>query len=156
MNYWNNLVPRERLLLVSAGTLILVAALFFFAIRPVMKAKASGAVAQVSALQDYENLRANIAGLSGKSATNIGTKPLTRNAVIQGVDKRKLELSRIQPETGGAFKIWFDQASSKQVFGFISDITGDHAAIVSAVQLSRKKDGTVSATLTFRPTGGAS
>jgi len=155
MNYWNNLVPRERLLLASAGTLLLVAALFFFAVRPVLQAKASGSIAQSSALQDYENLQANVSGLSATSTASIGTKPLTRNAVIQGVGTRNLELSRIQPEAGGAFKIWFDQATSQQVFGFVSDMTGNHAAVVAAVQLSRKKDGTVSATLTIRPVGGA-
>lgn len=152
MNYWNNLDARERLLLLVAGALIVVLAIFFLGVRPVLSAKTKAETAQSTALRDLEILQTNLPKLSGASAV-AGTQPLDRNSVIQSVQINNLELSRIQPENNGALKLWFDEATTPQLYKFISDVTGTYAATVSSVQITRKNNGKVGATLTFTPAG---
>jgi len=152
MSFWQNLSSRERMLLGGAAALVAILAIFFLGVRPVLNAKANAETAQTAALRDLEILQTNLPKLSGVSAST-GSQPFNRNAVMQNVQANSLELTRIQPESDGALKLWFDEATTPQLYKFMADVTGNYAAKITSVQISRKNNGKVSATLTLSPSG---
>lgn len=150
MNYWKSLDDRERLLLTIAGGLVFLLAIWFLAIRPVMSAKAKAETGQATALRDLEIVQANLPKLSAGPAVKAGSKPFNRNAVINLAKSHKLSISRVQPENDGSLKVWFDDARTPQVLKFMNAMTRDYAAAISIAQMTRKSNGKVSTTLTFR------
>ena len=151
MNYWKSLDDRERLLLMIAGALVFVLALWFLAFRPVMKAKAAAQTTQSMALRDLEIVQTNLPKLSGAQSAKTGSKPFNRNAVVNIAKSHKLAISRVQPENDGSLKVWFDDANTAQILKFMNVMTRDYAAAISIAQITRKNNGKVSTTLTFRP-----
>jgi len=151
MTYWNNLSGRERLLLGSALGLILILAIVFLLIRPVLSSKDSAERAQSNALRDLQTVQQGLPSLTGQAGVKTGTQPFNRNAVIQNVNRSGLELTRVQPESDGALKIWFEEAPAPQILKFLSDMQSAYAVKISDVQLTRKDGGTVSATITLKP-----
>lgn len=153
MNYWNNLAPRERWLLGSAVSLLLVMAILFLVVRPILDSKTKAERAQESAQSELALVQKNLSLLSGGGAVSTGTQPIDRNAIYQTAQSNGLEMSRFQPERDGAMKVWIEEASSPQIFKFISDTTSTYAATVSAAQITRKDGGKINVTITFRPLG---
>ncbi len=153
MSFWNGLDARERLLITIAGILLGVLALWFLGIRPVINAKADAKTAQTTALRDLEIVKSGLPKLGGGTAST-GTQAFDRNAVIRTAESAGLNLSRVQPENGGALKIWFDEASTSQIYKFLTDLTATYAVSVSSAQMTRKSSGTVNTTITLQPVGG--
>ena len=153
MSFWNNLEPRERLLLGGAATLFIIIGVFLLGIRPILSAKANATDSHNTAMRQLETLQAKLPAITQNAQSNRGTQAFNRNAVLQTVRGRSLDLSRIEPVGEGGLKIWFDEATSVQVFGFLNDLTSTYAAKVTSVQMSRKANGLISATLTIQSTG---
>lgn len=153
MNYWNNLAPRERWLLGGAVSLLLIMGLFFLVVNPILNSKTRAERAQESAQSDLVLIQKNLPLLSGGSSAVTGTETIDRNGIYTTAQSNGLEMSRFQPERDGAAKVWIEEATSAQVFKFVSDITSRYAATVSAAQITRKEDGKVNVTITFRPLG---
>ena len=151
MNFWNRLDGRERLLISIAGFLVAILALWFLGIRPIMSAKANALNAQTMAIRDLEIVQTNLPKLSGKSASATGTQTFDRSAVLRLAKANQLTVSRVQPENNGSLKFWFEDAPSTQIFKLMSELSSDYAVTIGAVQMSRKDNGTVSATLTLEP-----
>ncbi len=150
MNYWNNLDVRERWLVGTALGLVLMLAVVFLLVRPIMENKTKAERAQVNAQSDLALIQKHKGLLSGKS-TGSGTLKMDRNSLFQTAQANSLEMTRLNPEADGAMKVWFEESSSQQVYKFIVDTTSKYAATVSSAQFTRKKDGKVSVVLTFRP-----
>ncbi len=151
MNFWQNLAPRERLLIGIAAGLLAILALWFLAVRPVMTAHENAKTAQELALADLEIVQKGAVKLGGTSIGN--RQPFDRNAVIRTAQTQSLNLSRVQPENDGALKVWFEDAGSAQLYKFLSDITSGYAAEITNAQISRKNNGTVNAAITLKPIG---
>jgi len=151
MNFWHKLSMREQRLLGAAGVLLLIAAIIFLGIRPVLNAKSDAQRAQISAQKDLVTVRQGVQLLGGASTSSTGTQTFDRNAVLQMVQANGLTMSRIQPESSGALKLWFEEATSAKVFKFISDTVSTYAATVSSVQITRKQNGLINVTITLRP-----
>jgi len=152
MSFWQNLSGRERMLLGVAAALLAILATYFLGVRPVLSAKAKAEMAQTTALRDLESLQNNLPKLSGTTATT-GTTPFNRNNVIQLIQLNDLELARLQPENNGAIKLWFNEATTAQIYKLVADVTEQYAAKITSVQISRKSNGLVSATITISATG---
>jgi len=153
MEYWNNLAARERWLLGTALTLLTIMAVAFLVVRPVLDSKTRAERAHASAQSDLTLIQKNLPLLSGAGTLTTGTQPINRNALLRTAQANGLEMSRLQPENEGAIRVWFEEVTSQQVFKFVSDTTSTYAAMVSAAQITRKKDGKINVTLTFRPVG---
>jgi len=150
MKFWNGLDARERLLITIAGCLVLILAIWFLGVRPIMSAKSNAQTAQSMALRDLEIVQTNVSKLSSGSSVVSGTQPFDRNAVIQIAKTNNLNISRVQPENNGSLKVWFDEASSRQVFKFMSELTSEYAAQIAGVQMTRKDSGSINATITLK------
>ncbi len=150
MSFWNRLDARERLLITVAGCLLIILAIWFLGVRPIMAAKQNAQLAQSTALRNLEIVQTNIPKLSSSVSKTTGTQPFDRNAVIQIAKANGLNISRVQPENNGSLKVWFDETSSNQIFKFISELTSEYSVQVSGVQMTRKESGTINTTLTLK------
>jgi len=150
MSYWNNLEARERWLVGTALGLVLILAMVFLLIRPIMDGKSKAERAQINAQSDLALIQKHRSLLSGKT-TSTGTLKMDRNSLFQTARANNLEMTKLNPESDGAIKVWFEESSSQQVYKFIVDTTSQYAAVVSSAQFTRKKNGKVSVVLTFRP-----
>jgi len=78
MDYWKNLSDRERYLLGAMMALLLIFAIFFLGIRPVMASKTKAERAQVNAQSDLKLVQDNFSLLSGGATSTTGTQPIDR------------------------------------------------------------------------------
>lgn len=153
MDYWKNLSGRERWLMGIMISLLLIMAVVFLAVRPVLQSKIKAERAQTSAQSDLQLVKQNLSLLSGGATSTTGTQPIDRNGIYRMAQSNGLQMNKFQPERDGAMKVTFDDVSSQQVFKFVVDTTATYATTVSAAQITRKDEGKVNVTITFRPLG---
>lgn len=141
--------PRERAMVFGAAALIAIFVIWQFALKPVLTAKETAARNQSAAIRDYVIVRDGVSAISNNATRSAGA-PFDRTAVLSTARAINLSLSRLQPDSNGAIRIWLDDSQSTKVFAFLNTLTTDYAAQISRVQISRNDDGTVSAQITVQ------
>lgn len=137
------------MLAVMAGLLCL----FFvwqFAVKPAVDMRADAQRTQAAAMRDYNIVRAGAPALGSAAGKPSGTAAFDRSAIVTTAEREGLPISRLQNETGGAVKVWFEDLPSGQIYAFLNRVTKDYAVSVTGVQISRRADGEVSAQITLR------
>ncbi|WP_371395720.1 type II secretion system protein GspM [Fretibacter rubidus] len=151
MNYFVNLSRREQLLVITAGVLFAVFALWQFALSPVMTGKAQAESAHAHALRDMD-IVSRAAPLIGQTGVSKARADFDRAAAITQAGQAGLSITRVQPTPDGDIKIWFDESLSTDIYSFLSRLTRDYAVSIERADIKRKDGGFVSAQITLRST----
>ncbi len=146
MTFFPDRSPRERLLIAIMLGLALLMALWFLLLKPVMDAGTNAADDHRRAVRDYQVVQDGLPYL-GRVQTD--RQAFDRSALIRTARDMQINISRVQPENDGDIKIWFDDAQSQQVFGFLNKLLRTYDTEVEAAQFNRRPDGKVSAQITF-------
>ncbi len=149
-DYFKTRTPREQVLIAGLAGLMAFFAVWQFAVKPVLTMKSDAARAQTAALRDYNIVRSGAPLMAANSGTSAGAAPFDRSAIVTLAGASNMPISRLQNESGGALKVWFEDVDSGQVFAFLSGLTDGYAATIEGVQLSKRSDGRVSAQITLR------
>lgn len=149
MNYFKSRNPREQALILGMLALLFLFCLWQFVIAPISAMKTDSARARAAALRDYAIVTSGAPQIAAASASVSGTQAFNREAIVAAAAGQELTISRLQNEAGGSLKVWFEDVSSAQVYGFLSALTGDYAASIEGVQISRRNEGKVSAQITL-------
>lgn len=152
LDAYHALEPREKLLVRVAGVMLGLFFLWQFIISPVMDARQNAAQRQANALRDYAIVESGLPAVT-TSRFRGNRDPFSRLAVSQTAQAAQLTISRLEPVDGGAFKIWFEDVPSPQVFGFMQAVSTGYAVELSKVQINRGKNGQVNAQITLSPEG---
>jgi type II secretory pathway component PulM len=147
MTWFKAREPRERILLcVLAGLLVLFAAWFAMS----RESGPDGSSALESAQTDREFwLRAG-PKLNAGAATGARAE-FTRGALIESARKRGIDLSRVQPQSGGGLTVWVEDAATPAFYAVIQDIVTNYAVDVDTALITAAPAGGVNAQLTFTP-----
>ncbi len=147
MTWFNSREPRERVLLfVMAGLLILFAA--WFAIS--RESGPDGASALEAAQTDREFWLRAAPKLNDGAATGARAE-FTRGALIESARKRGIDLSRVQPQSGGGLTVWVEDAATPAFYAVIQDLVSNYAVDVDTALITAAPSGGVNAQLTFTP-----
>lgn len=147
MTWFKSREPRERVLLfILAGLLILFAAWFALS-------RESGPNGS-SALEAAQTDRAFWLRAAPKLKTGAATgarAEFTRGALIEAARKRGVDLSRVQPQSGGGLTVWVEDAATPSFYAVIQDLVTNYAVDVETALITAAPAGGVNAQLTLTP-----
>ncbi len=147
MTWFQSREPRERILLMLlAGLLVLFAGWFALT----RESGPNGATALEAAQTDREFWLRAAPKLNAGSAT--GTRAeFTRGALIEAARKRGMELSRVQPQSGGGLTLWVEDAATSSFYAVIEDLVTNYAVDVDTALITAASSRGVNAQLTLTP-----
>lgn len=145
MSWFQSREPRERVLLMIMGAMLMGFAGWFLMTR---EAGPSGQSELETAQIDRELwMRAapkmNVAGATGERAT------FTRGALIDVARKRGVELSRMQPQSAGGLTVWIEDVGTAEFYGVINDLIAGYNVDVENALISTTPEGVLNAQFTL-------
>jgi len=75
----------------------------------------------------------------------------TRGALNVMARKRGVNLSRVEPQSGGSLSVWIDDASTGALYGWIEDLVTGYSVEVDTAQMTTAPNGGINARLTLTP-----
>jgi type II secretory pathway component PulM len=147
MSWFKSREPRERiLLLVLAGLLVFFAAWFAMT----RDSGPDGSTALEAAQTDREFWLRAAPRLTASSTTGARAE-FTRGALIEAARKRSVNLSRVQPQSGGGLTVWVEDAATPSFYAVIQDLVTNYAVDVDTALITAAPAGGVNAQLTLTP-----
>ena len=147
MSWFKSREPRERiLLLVLAGLLVFFAAWFAMT----RDSGPNGSAALEAAQTDREFWLRAAPRLTASSTTGARAE-FTRGALIEAARKRSVNLSRVQPQSGGGLTVWVEDAATPSFYAVIQDLVTNYAVDVDTALITAAPAGGVNAQLTLTP-----
>lgn len=147
MTWFNSREPRERILLLILAGLLVVFMVWFAMTR---EGGPDGSSALEAAQTDREFWLRAAPKLNAGAST--GTRDdFTRGALIESARKRGVNLSRVQPQSGGGLTVWVEDASTPAFYGIIQDLVSTYSVEVESALITAAPSGGVNAQLTFTP-----
>lgn len=142
---WQERSEREKIMLAGLGGVLALVILFQFLWQPLMNFRASSA-------RSYEAARAVYAEVDADAvaAQALKARESTRTAVDRGslrsiitrtARAADLSLSRLEPDENGTLSVWFGEARSPKLHGWIASLYENHGIVVTKANLDRRDDG---------------
>lgn len=147
MTWFRAREPRERVLLMILAGLLFV----FFAWFAITRERGPTGAAELEAAQiDRELwLRASPRLVSGPASGP--RSEFTRGALVNLARKRGVNLSRVQPQSGGGLSIWVDDAATSSLYGLINELVSNYSIEVETALITTAVNGGINAQLTLVP-----
>lgn len=147
MTWFKSCEPRERILLmILAGLLALFIAWFAMT----RDSGPDGFTALDAAQTDREFWLRASPKLNAGVVTGARAE-FTRGALIEVAGKRGMNLSRVQPQSGGGVTVWVEDAATPLFYGVIQDLLTNYAVDVDSALITAAPSGGVNAQLTLTP-----
>lgn len=145
--WWDGREPRERLLLAVLSALVTVFLIIFAVVLPLQAASSA-------AKSDLDRAKSNLALVSRLSPTQGSTvgprAAFDRSVLITVARTQNVKLTRVQPDGDGSFSVWIDEAETRALYGFFSDLIGGYAVTLDRVVVSADANGRLSAQFTVQ------
>ena len=146
---FNELTPREKLMVIIMGVLITLFIVWQFIISPLLSYHNDAQAQRAKAQKDRAYIEQNISRL-GQGSTVGEKQDFSREALVRFSREAGIErLNRIQPQPNGDLKIWIDDVPGPVLYQFLSRIERTHATRITNAQVTRKESETVSAQISF-------
>ncbi len=116
---------------------------------PLMNTKAIARSQNAGALRDLEFVKTGITALAPDSMQS-RTK-FDQSVFVQKVRADGLTLSRLQPETNGALRVWLEGLASQQIYNLLQNLMQNYDVDISRIQINRRDDGRVDVQMTISP-----
>lgn len=150
MTAWlGNLNARERLLVMTAGLLLLFVVGWFLLVRPAINGQTAAENARASAMRDLDAVQSYLkaGGSSGASSKADFNRP----ALVAAAQRAGLSISRVQPDSGGGLRVWFEDVPAMSVYACLNELTSGYNVRVTSAQITRRSSGAVSAQILLTP-----
>lgn len=147
MTWFKSREPRERVLLLILAGLLVVFVSWFALTR---ESGPNGSTALEAAQTDREFWLRAAPKLNASTST--GTRAeFTRGALIEAARKRGMDLSRVQPQSGGGVTVWVEDAATQTFYSVIQDLLTNYAVDVESALITAAPSGGLNAQLTLTP-----
>ena len=154
MDKFNELTPREKLMVIIMGVLIILFVAWQFILSPLLNYHGDALNQQVKAQKDRAYIERNISRLGQSSAAgekiDFSREALLRLSRDAGIER----LNRIQPQPNGDLKIWIDDVTGPVLFQFLTRVERTHRTNITNTQITRKDTDFVSAQISFSMPSG--
>ncbi len=139
---------RERGLILVAGGLIVLFALWQFILAPSLSWASGAQENHDRAQRDHRLISQGVTQLTqGGGATN--KTAFNRAAVIKVANQTGVTLSRVEPGRNGALRIWLDDSRSANVYSFLVALDKRYKVDITRAQMTRREGNFVAAQFTF-------
>lgn len=144
---WDERELYEKLVMAGLGAAIVLAALFIFAIKPVLSAHSQAESQAAKAVRDYEIVSRAVPQLGkGPSA---GGAPFNRASLITAAQRQDIRLSRINPDNN-ALTVWIDDVETVKLYRLINTLMTQNGAELTRASITADDSGLLSAQLTLK------
>ncbi|MEP3890808.1 MAG: type II secretion system protein GspM [Hellea sp.] len=144
---WDERELYEKIVMVGLAAAMVLAALFIFAIKPVLSAHSQAELQASKAVRDYEIVSRALPQLGqGPSAT--GT-PFNRATLISAAQRQDIRLSRINPDND-ALTVWIDGVETVKLYRLINTLMTQNGAELTRASITADESGLLSAQLTLK------
>lgn len=147
MNWFQSREPRERVLLIILAALLTVFSAWFFLTR---ESGPSGQ-SELTAAQIDRELWLRAAPQLGTGASSTDRAEFTRGALIDVARRRGVDLSRMQPQSGGGLTVWIEDVGTAPLYGIINDLVAGYNVDVQTALITAGPNGMLSAQFTLNP-----
>jgi len=147
ITWFNSREPRERILLMLLGVLLLLFLTWF----ALSRERGPNGHDALEAAQTDRELWLRAAPKLSAGAVAGERSAFTRRTLIDSARKRSVDLSRVQPQSGGGLTVWVEDIGTGALFGLISDLVTQYAVEVETAVISTAPNGGLNAQLTLNP-----
>jgi len=144
---WDERELYEKIIMAALGAAIVLAALFLFAIKPVLSAHSTAEAQASKAVRDYEIVSRALPQL-GQGPASAGA-PFNRAALISAAQRQDIRLSRINPDND-ALTVWIDDVETAKLYRLINTLMTQNGAELSRASITADDNGLLSAQLTLK------
>jgi len=144
---WDERELYEKIIMAALGAAIVLAALFLFAIKPVLSAHSTAEAQASKAVRDYEIVSRALPQL-GQGPASAGA-PFNRAALISAAQRQDVRLSRINPDNE-ALTVWIDDVETAKLYRLINTLMTQNGAELSRASITADDNGLLSAQLTLK------
>ncbi len=157
MNFWNQLKPRERLLVGTAGVILIALILYLSVLEPFqnkVKSLEQRVAAQKSDVVWMQQAARELAVLRRQSP-GAGNKAQGRSLLVlvdQSAKRNKLggSLKRVEPDGAARVRVWLERAPFDEVVKWLSELENQYQLQVESAVFDRTDaPGLVNARLVF-------
>ncbi len=149
----NNLLqdrtPRERNLIYIMLVLCLLFAIWLLVYTPILNAKTQAQSQQENALRNHQIVKSGV-GYLGADKSQV-KKGLDQISFVQEARNAGLSLARIQPEPGGALRIWSEATSTAQLYTLLETLSDSYALEITRIQIDQRDGALVDVQMTLSP-----
>ncbi len=138
---------RERGLILLAGALIALFALWQFVISPSLSWAHSAQENHLRAQRDHTLISQGVARLNPTDAPS--KSAFNRAAVIEIANQTGVTLSRVEPGRNDALRIWLDDSRAANVYSFLTALDKHYKVDITHAQMTRREGNLVAAQFTF-------
>ena len=144
---WDERELYEKVIMAVLGVAIILAALFFIIVKPVITAHKTAEAQSSKAVRDYEIVSKALPQL-GQGTVNTSA-PFNRAALISAAQRQDIRLSRINPDND-SLTVWIDDVDTVKLYGFINTLMTQNGAELSRASITTDNNGLLSAQLTLK------
>ena len=144
---WDERELYEKLVMAGLGAAMVLAALFIFAIKPVLSAHSQAESQAAKAVRDYEIVSRAVPQL-GQGTAATGT-PFNRASLITAAQRQDIRLSRINPDDD-ALTVWIDDVETVKLYRLINTLMTQNGAELTRASITADDSGLLSAQLTLK------
>jgi general secretion pathway protein M len=159
--WWENMAPRERLLIAIAGVLTVIVVGWQFVLVPTMSARAEAearldeadrTLAQIQ--ENYVLKRAQGAANASQAQTVSGNIEVFKAAVTGSAGDIGLAIARLQGNDTTTVRLVFENSDPRLVFLWLEDIQAKHSAQVTRFNMEQAGNGLVRVNVDLVAGGG--
>jgi len=144
---WDERELYEKIVMAGLGVTIVLAALFFFAVKPVLTSHETAEAQATKAVRDYEIVSRAIPQLG--QGTTRPSIPFSRAALISAAQREDIRLSRINPDAE-SLTVWIDDVETVKLYSLINTLMTQNGAELSRASITADNNGLLSAQLTLK------
>ncbi len=144
---WDERELYEKTIMAALGVVIVLAALFLIAVKPVLTAHNTAEAQATKAVRDYEIVSRAVPQL-GQGSASAGV-PFNRAALISAAQRQDIRLSRINPDND-ALTVWIDDVETVKLYQLINTLMTQNGAELSRASITTDNNGLLSAQLTLK------
>jgi len=144
---WDERELYEKVVMAGLGAAIILAALFFIAVKPVLVSHETAQTQATKALRDYEIVSRALPQL-GQSGTRPDI-PFSRAALISAAQREDIRLSRINPDAD-SLTVWIDDVETVKLYRLINTLMTQNGAELSRASITADNNGLLSAQITLK------
>jgi type II secretory pathway component PulM len=144
---WDERELYEKIIMAALGAAIVLAALFFIAVKPVLTSHKTAEAQASKAVRDYEIVSRALPQLG--QGTTRPSIPFSRAALISAAQREDIRLSRINPDAE-SLTVWIDDVETVKLYRLINTLMTQNGAELSRASITADNNGLLSAQLTLK------
>lgn len=145
---WDERETYEKIIMGLLGLGLVLAALWFLAVNPVLNAKSEARLQASKAQRDYNIVSRALPQLGSSTAKTSG-QAFSRTVLIDAARTKNVRLTRVQPD-GANINVWIDDVETGKLYGLINALITQNGAALNRATITAGETGLLSAQLTLQ------